>query len=238
MRACDEMQELIVHAFSNKWLFSRHLALIMQVFTLGSTMRTDFGSYRTVVIAELFSKIIDVHNFELVIMQLSPEEHACVQARIGLLNIFNPWKPEGIWKLDLSRHEERYVAKMLIQMSIQEPGDHTVNSYFASRPGGDEFPGWVVNENWLSEDKFAHVGWLTITYTTGNGETESYKALRPMRAAMLALVLACHTYIPYARERVCNMTVCEKYLEESAQITFRYRGEQTVAPDTDLYFDN
>lgn len=42
----------------------------------------------------------------------------------GILNIFNPCKPEGGWQLDLMRWEERQVAKMLIHLSVVEPGDN------------------------------------------------------------------------------------------------------------------
>jgi hypothetical protein len=42
----------------------------------------------------------------------------------GILNVFNPSKPEGAWQLDLMRWEERQVAKMLVHLSVQEPGDN------------------------------------------------------------------------------------------------------------------
>lgn len=42
----------------------------------------------------------------------------------GILNIFNPCKPEGGWQLDLSRWDERQVAKMQIHLSVVEPGDN------------------------------------------------------------------------------------------------------------------
>ena len=44
---------------------------------------------------------------------LSSKEAACLIARIGWLKIFNPMKPEGSYALDLSRWEERMMAKSL-----------------------------------------------------------------------------------------------------------------------------
>ena len=49
----------------------------------------------------------------------------------GILNIFNPCKPEGGWQLDLMRWEERQVAKMLIHLSVVEPGENCKYFYIA-----------------------------------------------------------------------------------------------------------
>jgi len=61
-------------------------------------------------------------------MNLSADEHAAVIARIGVLNLFNPWKPEGAVQLDLSRWEERQMAKILTHLSIVEPGENWIRS--------------------------------------------------------------------------------------------------------------
>jgi hypothetical protein len=77
----------------------------------------------------IFDRILDLHNFEFINMVLSAEEQAAVYVRIGkynlsdygtisafklvkcigILNIFNPCKPEGCFVLDLSRWDERQV---------------------------------------------------------------------------------------------------------------------------------
>ncbi len=69
------------------------------------------------LVVALYDRVFDLHNFDLVMRTLSPREAACVYCRLGILNVFNPCKPEGSVALDLSRHEERVVAKMMVRMS-------------------------------------------------------------------------------------------------------------------------
>jgi hypothetical protein len=68
-------------------------------------------------------------------MNLNAEEHACVVARIGLLNLFNPWKAEGSYQLDLSRWEERQIAKMLAHLSVTEPGENWIRCEYTPERG-------------------------------------------------------------------------------------------------------
>ena len=118
---CVCVMEYVETFMSTRWIKSAHLALLVACFKDGTVMRTDFGSYRVELIVLLYTRLIDIHNFEFVLMNLTATEHAAVIARIGLLNLFNPWKPEGAFQLDLSRWEERQIAKMLAHLSIIEP---------------------------------------------------------------------------------------------------------------------
>lgn len=43
----------------------------------------QFGSYRVETVVNLFNRIVDLHNFEVVLAVLTPYEVACVQCRIG-----------------------------------------------------------------------------------------------------------------------------------------------------------
>ena len=70
------------------------------------------GTYRVEILVDLFNRLVDLHNFEVVLAVLTPFEVACVQCRIGFLHYFNPFKPEGFHTTDLSLREERVVAKM------------------------------------------------------------------------------------------------------------------------------
>ena len=78
-------------AFQRVWLTSAQLALIASYFAYGKLKKTtDFGTYRVELICLLFSRVIDVQNFNLVISVLSSQEIACVYCRIGLLHLFKP----------------------------------------------------------------------------------------------------------------------------------------------------
>lgn len=109
--------DILVEYFCHIWIYSRHLGLLIELFELGKIKHTKtFGTYRVNLIVGLFDRIIDMHNFELVIRNLSAEETACVYCRLGMLNIWNPMKPDGSWELDISRREERVIVKMLAQL--------------------------------------------------------------------------------------------------------------------------
>ena len=50
----------------------------------GSTKRTEFfGTYRVDLVVTLFSRVLDLHNFEVVMHCLTPFEVACTYCRIG-----------------------------------------------------------------------------------------------------------------------------------------------------------
>jgi hypothetical protein len=54
-----------------------------------------------------------VCDLQLVLRELSPKEIACVQCRVGMLRLWNPFKPDGAVQLVLSRYEERRVSKKI-----------------------------------------------------------------------------------------------------------------------------
>jgi hypothetical protein len=57
------------------WLFSHHLALMIECFAWGDVKRTKyFGSYRVELVVLLFPRVVDLHNFELVMRTLNPYE--------------------------------------------------------------------------------------------------------------------------------------------------------------------
>jgi hypothetical protein len=72
----------------------------------------------------------DLINLDIVLKILSYHEIAILYFRLGLLNIFNPIKAEGSYCLDLSRREDRQVARILILMQYVEKGYYKVNFVF------------------------------------------------------------------------------------------------------------
>ena len=99
------------------------------VESLESIVRDRYNSniydhLRVEVIVMLFDRIVDLENFELILMVLNAREHAAIRARIGILNIFNPCKPDGYHVYNMSFWEERQVVKMLVHLPVCEPGDN------------------------------------------------------------------------------------------------------------------
>jgi hypothetical protein len=84
----DEMKSVAVLEFfeimmSTFWLYCRHLALILEVFHIGCAAKSCMGSYRVELVVMWFDRILDLHNFEVILMVLNAEEQAALYARIG-----------------------------------------------------------------------------------------------------------------------------------------------------------
>ncbi len=61
--------DLLEDIFARTWICARHLALMVQCFgQLGYFKQTKyFGTYRIDLIISLFARVIDWHNFEVVV---------------------------------------------------------------------------------------------------------------------------------------------------------------------------
>lgn len=84
----DELKAAAILEFfeimmSTWWLYCRHLALILEVFHIGCVAKSSMGSYRVELVVMWFDHILDVHNFEVIMMVLTAEEQAALYARIG-----------------------------------------------------------------------------------------------------------------------------------------------------------
>ena len=107
----------------------------------------------------MFTRIVDLNNFEIVLKELTPFEAGCLYSRVGWLHIYNPCKPEvpvapphlptliltltltqGSYELDLSHREERVVAKTLCVLATNEPGDNWPFQQFRWNRAADPMP--------------------------------------------------------------------------------------------------
>eukprot|EP00981_Chlorochromonas_danica_P002470 scaffold474_cov169-Ochromonas_danica.AAC.5 len=173
------------------WLDCRQAALILEIFSpLGLLNRSNIGSYRVELLIMIFDRIVDLHNIELVLATLNAEEQAALRVRIGILNLFNPSKPEGGYSFDLSRWEERQVTRMLVHLSVIEPGENCktcffiffslclfltilsnlgLNKSFCFDRGFPPIPGWELSVTWLTEEGLPRKGLLSFEFFAGDG---------------------------------------------------------------------
>jgi hypothetical protein len=168
---CKQVIRVFVDMLTRVYIRARHVALIVKWFHIGKSQRTrHFGTYRVELIIYLFGRIVDLHNFDLVIATLSPFEVACLYCRLGILNIFNPMKPEGCICLDLSRREERILVKILALLSVIEPGQNWVGAAFRWEYVGVPMPGWELTQGWMTEEGLPRKGYLFVNYDSGDGK--------------------------------------------------------------------
>ena len=95
------------------WLLCRHISVLMEAFSIGKIEKTTYyGSYRSELVVNLFPRIVDIHNMEMILRHLEPFEVGCIICRLGRLVLFNPMKPEGGGELNLGLYEDRQVRNM------------------------------------------------------------------------------------------------------------------------------
>lgn len=185
--------EVLDETFNQLWIYSRHLALIVSLFRdiLGTPSRCKhFGSYAAELVVCLFSRVVDLHNFELVWEVLDAADCSAVLCRIGILNVFNPLKPEVSLELCMDRREERIVAKCIVYLSVVEPGLNLTFKSFQWKRDQDTVPGWDVTEPWMTEAGMSAHGYFAFTYYSGEGKNKS--GCVPdlfLRKALTAMVL-------------------------------------------------
>lgn len=63
--------------------------------------------------------------------------------RFGILNLFNPLRPNGSYRLDLSKYEERMVCKMLCDLARQEGFANMVHLKFEGKEVEKLTPDWI-----------------------------------------------------------------------------------------------
>lgn len=156
-------------ALSRVWLVCRQLAVLARFFVLGERVRFGRSSYRVELVIVLFTRLLDLHNFEFVMSALTPIEAAAVLCRVGYLTLFNPLKPEGCYELDLSYWDCRQVAKMLLSLSAVEPGEHFQEASFRLQRQLQPVPGFELNKLWLIDSGVPIKGILRLKYVCEEG---------------------------------------------------------------------
>jgi hypothetical protein len=184
----------IVDILSRVYIKARHLALILKWFPLGRTHRTrHFGTYRVELAVLLYNRVVDIHNMDLVGRVLTVYEWGCLLCRIGILNIYNPLKPEG----PICRRDERKVAEILTALSVIEPGENWLEATFRWSYDAVTIPGWELTQSWLTAETVPEKGVVYVNYYSGEGQRmNGCVADVPARKALLALV-TCLFLPPY-----------------------------------------
>lgn len=152
--------------FNLQWLLSMRWITAQQAVRLLSVWPVAFESSRIDLVCVLFDRLSDLHNFNGILSALTDAEAAQCFYRFGWLNIWTPLIPDNYYELHMSIYEEREVAKALVRLAIDEPGENWQRETFGwSR---DELiPGWELNMSWLKDGGFPEKGYLCLEYYSG-----------------------------------------------------------------------
>ena len=63
-------------------------------------------------------RLNDIQNYDFIKHRVKfPEAIKALYSRFGILNLFNPHRPNGSYRLDLALYEERTVLKLLFELA-------------------------------------------------------------------------------------------------------------------------
>ena len=91
------------------------------------------------------SRCYDYQNFDFV-KHAAPSREDVMKAlyeRFGILNLFNPLRPNGSYRLDLAKYEERMVCKMLCDLARQEGFANMEHLKFEGKEVEKLTPDWI-----------------------------------------------------------------------------------------------
>lgn len=152
--------------FNLQWCLSTRWITVRQGIRLLSVWPAAFVSSRIDLVCTIFDRVTDLHNFSGILSALTDDEAAQALYRLGMLNVLTPLWPDNYYELALSRYEEREVAKALVRLAIDEPGENWQNETFGwSRE--EKIPGWELNYSWLKDGGFPEKGYLSLEYYSG-----------------------------------------------------------------------
>lgn len=163
LRILDALETLLMGRF----ISSAQLATLTETFPSGDTFINDYSTFRTEMIVTLFPRVIDLYNFDMVLRELTPKEIAIIIYRIGWLNIWNPFKPDGFYVLNMNRYEERQLLKLLICLHVFEGREALMitsmkgskDSFVDTKP---------VPPEWYLESTFPKAGIISCRFVSTN----------------------------------------------------------------------
>lgn len=95
----------------------------------------------------LFCRIVDEENMNIIFKTFSTEQKMLLHQRLGYINLFNPYHPEGRYKLDLTKYDHHFVAKLIICLTMSEHRGGTPCLHEERLNG----LGWALAESWIHE---------------------------------------------------------------------------------------
>lgn len=167
------------------------LASLMEPLAGGGLVLDIWSTVRVDLIVSFSTQIIDPINFELILQMLLPMEIGMLQCRLGWLYLWVPVKPEGYVYLDLTRNEERQILRMLIVLTVIEPGLTWIDKGFFPAWGSPYISNWALTSLWYTENGIPDNGILRIRFHSGEGS--GFNDCMPdviTRAALMAIVFA------------------------------------------------
>lgn len=173
------------------FIFYRMLIQDQEMFNEG--MRKAYGSTRVEVFITLYNQISDIINLPIVFKLLTAHEKATIILRLGWLNLWNPLRPNGIYRLRFTNREERQLIRLLIITSLlrtEEEWSH--GKVIESSPSNvteltaiNETTDCIIPTEWHKEENLPTTGLLSVEFTSKESEANLLKLNEPLLSFVL-----------------------------------------------------
>lgn len=130
---------------------------------------------RVEAMVTLFSRITDLENHTAHEILTEEDEYATYRKRVGIANIFNPFRADVHYELNLKIPDERAVAALLVEMT-DEVGENWVDETYNGMP-------FEMGISWIQEGP-PTLGILSLRFVTNPGTANLF-----MRARMAKRLL-------------------------------------------------
>jgi len=159
------------------WLRKKSLLFYLEATQMAEMFNVfPSAEYRADAFVLLWPRLVDEENSNIVLQFFDPAENQKLRQRLGHLALFNPIRPDGPYKLDLADHEQASVAKLLLLLSIREPGQNILKEHY----NGESFE---IPKQWLTD--LPTEGVLKLEYFTESEEN----AVMDLRRSLAEQVL-------------------------------------------------
>jgi len=152
---------------------------VPQMKTLFTVFDTSEDQREAFVI--LWPRLVDEENSHEMLSHFSDSDNQILRYRLGHLSLFNPISPDGNYDLDLAVHEQAAVAKLLLLLSVREPGRNLENESYNGKP-------LEIPKEWLTEPPTE--GMLKLRYITENAATAMMDLRRSLAEQVLGWAFA------------------------------------------------
>jgi hypothetical protein len=187
----DRILQTLKFSLAGRFLNCFQLAILVNHFPDGYMPCGEFSTYRVELIISLFSRLVDLINFDYVLKELESTEYGMILFRLGWLNVWNPLKAEGRVTLDLSRREERQLLRVFLVLNVAEPGPSWQDPTFRATRAAPLEEGWILPAVWYMEAALPNAGIVSFSYFSGRGaQIHGCAPNAAARHTLMALVLA------------------------------------------------
>ena len=131
---------------------------------------------RVGVFTIMYSRVVDEENFHHALSHLSEDEISYLAYHLGPISLFNPFRPSNQYKLNLERHDENLVCRMLVECNKSEPSDKTIFKMISYNEYGIPLTPWLRGDEDLPSR--GRVGLLVEDNKTYNKRARAEIAMR------------------------------------------------------------